>query len=123
MFVWLVAASASNSYAVAQSHRVDPRLALLRRSVSVWRWAPHWPVGSAVAVLQVRRTRSGDGVSLDPDGRQLLIMLNEAGGVRLVRWTLSDERQDEVRFQVVSGCRRCPLLQMLSDETAGSLCA
>ena len=43
-----------------------------------------------------RKLQSGDGVALDPDGRQLVIVLNEAAGVRLVRRTLLGEREEDV---------------------------
>ncbi|MGH8638366.1 MAG: protein kinase domain-containing protein, partial [Burkholderiales bacterium] len=43
-----------------------------------------------------QKVRSGDAVAVDPEGRQLLIMLNEATGVRLVRRTLAGEQEEDV---------------------------
>jgi dipeptidyl aminopeptidase/acylaminoacyl peptidase len=53
-----------------------------------------WTVNSADDTP--RRIRSGDGVAVTPDGRALIVMLNEAGGIRLVRHELAGGKEENI---------------------------
>ena len=52
-----------------------------------------------------RRIRTGDGVAVTPDGKHLVVMLNEAAGIRLVRHDLQSGKEEDIPL---SGLRLSP---------------